>query len=68
MLDFDLDPGHLLATTPLAVMRLVVMWRKQRKANREIQELRRLLQGVTQKMELLENQVQLLRDEVNRDR
>ena len=68
MLDFDLDPGYLLVAIPLAVMRLIVGWRKQRKANREIQELRRLLQGVTQKMELLENQVQLLRDEVNRGR
>lgn len=68
MVDFDLNPGYLLVAIPLAVMRLIVMWRKQRKANRELRELRRLLQGVTQKMELLENQVHRLQDKVNRDR
>lgn len=49
-----------------AVTKLVAVLRKQGKAQREIQELRRSLQEETEKRERLQDQVGLLSDKVNR--
>ena len=68
MLDIGIDSIYLLGVTLLAVTRMTVARWQQRKSRREIQELRRLLQEETEKRELLQNQVHLLWDKVNRKR